>query len=134
MVMSLSPGEREALSEIEGRLTRSDPRLAAMLARWPDQRARGWPARLPGPARWRRAKEPTRILVVAVGLALVIGLSMVGILRSPAPRSPGRQQLLYGNQEPRGTLRTPAPRPPAPGQPHGSQQAPPSSYPYGTYP
>ncbi len=114
--MSLSPGEREVLSEIEGRLSRSDPRLAAMLTHWTAGRVRGWLARLPGPARWRDARDLTRVVVVAVGLALVIGLAMVSILRAPVPRVPGRQQP-YSNQGTSGTQGTPG-----------------SGYPYGAYP
>jgi|SRR6185437_12364862 len=110
-IMSLSPGEREALNEIEGQLSRSDPRLAVMLTHWTDSRVRGWPARLPGPARRRSPGELIRFLIISVGLTAVIVLAIVSILRTPAPRSPGRVQ------------------------PHGSQQAPPPSfYPYGTYP
>jgi Protein of unknown function (DUF3040) len=108
--MSLSPREREALSEIEGRLSRSDPRLAAMLSHWPDRRVREWPARLPEPARRRSPADLIRFLIISVGVTVVIVLAIVSILRTPAPRSPGR---------------VPA---------HGSQQAPPSFYPYGTYP
>jgi hypothetical protein len=107
--MSLSPGEREALNEIEGQLSRSDPRLAVMLTHWTDSRVRGWPARLPGPARRRSPAELIRFLIISVGLTAIIVLAIVSILRSPAP-SPGRLP------------------------PHGSQQTPPSFNPYGTYP
>jgi hypothetical protein len=109
--MSLSPGEREALNEIEGQLSRSDPRLAAMLSHWPDRRVRGWPSRLPEPAWWRSPADLIRFLIISVGVTVVIVLAIVSILRTPAP-----------------------PRLPARVQPHGSQQAPPSFYPYGTYP
>jgi hypothetical protein len=109
--MSLSPGEREALNEIEGQLSRSDPWLAVMLTHWPDRRVRGWTARLPGPARRRSPGELIRFLIISVGLTAVIVLAIVSILRTPAPRSPVRVQ------------------------PHGSQQIPPPSFhPYGTYP
>ena len=114
--MSLSPGEREALNQIEGQLSRSDPRLAVMLTRWPDRRARGWQARLPGPARRRSPAELIRFLIISVGLTAIIVLAIVSILRAPAPRSPGRQQP-YSSQGTRGTQGTPA-----------------SDYPYGAYP
>ena len=108
--MSLSPGEREALSQIEGRLSRSDPRLATMLTHWPDRSVRGWPARLPGPPWWRTPADLIRFLIISVGVTVVLVLAIVSILRTPGPRSPGRVPS------------------------HGSQQAPPSFYPYGTYP
>lgn len=114
--MSLSPGEREVLNEIESRLSSSDPRLAAMLTYWTAGRVRGWLARLSLPARWRAPKELTRVLIVAVGVTLVMGLAIVSILRAPAPRLPGRGQP-YSHQGSRGTQGTPA-----------------SGYPYGAYP
>lgn len=118
--MSLSPGEREVLNAIEGQLSRSDPRLAAMLDSWTAGRVRGWLARLPVPAQWRSPRELTRVLIVAVGLSLVVGLAIVSVLRAPAPRSPGRGSTPYSNQGTRGT--------------QGTQGTPASDYPYGAYP
>ncbi len=115
--MSLSPGEREVLNEIEGRLSRSDPRLAAMLTYWTAGRVRGRLARLPGPARRRGPRELARALIVAVGLGLVIALAVVSVLRAPAPRPAVRQQPYSSQAPPRGTQGTPA-----------------STYPYGAYP
>jgi hypothetical protein len=86
--MSLSPGEREALHEIEGQLRQSDPRLAAMLTYSATGRARGWLARLPS----RGRAQVTRLLVVAACLALLIGLAVAGVLTAPAARSPWRVQ------------------------------------------
>lgn len=86
--MSLAPGERQALAEIESRLRWSDPRLAAMLALW---RVKGAWTRVasmflqqrPGPG------DLMRFLVVAAGLALAIGVAIAGVLMTIPARPPG---------------------------------------------
>jgi Protein of unknown function (DUF3040) len=108
--MSLSPGEREALGEIETHLSGSDPRLAEMLTRGTTRRTRSWPARMSGPRRCPDRGELVRFLVVAIGLALVIGLAVVGVLTTHPATSPG-----------------------PPGPRHADEVVPTSDYRYGSY-
>ncbi len=89
--MSLSPAERAALGEIESRLLRSDPRLAAMLTYWTTGRVRAWLGRVPLPGR-RGPGELTRRIVVTAGLAVVIGLAVASILTAHPARSTWRGQ------------------------------------------
>ena len=87
--MALSPAEQEALGEIETHLSRSDPRLAAMLTYRTARCTRSWPARM---SVWKRrpdVSELVRFLVVAVGMALVIGLAIAGVLTTHPATSPG---------------------------------------------
>jgi hypothetical protein len=109
--MSLSPGEREALGEIETHLSGSDPRLAAMLTYGTTRRTRLRPARMSGPRRCPDPGELVRFLVVAIGLALVIGLAVAGVL-----------------------MTHPATSPESPGPHHTDEVVPTSDYRYGSYP
>jgi hypothetical protein len=85
--MSLSPREREALSEIESHLSRGDPKLAAMLSQWRVKRAR-LHAVLAAVKRRAVHGRHARLVWVATGLALVIGLAVAGAL-STHPARPG---------------------------------------------
>lgn len=110
--MSLSPSEREALGQIEDRLRKSDPRLAAVLTYWTIKSMRWPPARM-----WMRRRGPgsgelARLVVVAAALALVIGLAVVGVLTTPSAGTPGYGRRPVGNlSRPAPTRRALTPRP-----------------------
>lgn len=89
--MSLSPREREALSEIESHLSRGDPKLAAMLSQWRVKRAR-LHAVLAAVKRRALHGEHARLAWVVAGLALVIGLAVAGALTAHPARPAGRGQ------------------------------------------
>ena len=81
--MSLAPGEQQTLTEIESRLRRSDPKLAARLALFRRRALRG-----KGPAReflspWRaRPRWAIRIALLAVLLCAgaILGVHSCGAL------------------------------------------------------
>ena len=97
--MSLSPGERESLGEIETRLNRSDPRLAAMLTDGTITRTRRCSARMSLRRHWPDRGEFLRFLVIAVGLAVTVVLAVVGVLttHSAGPSGPGRPASVVGS-------------------------------------
>jgi hypothetical protein len=105
--MSLSPREREALGEIEIQLSRSDPRLAAMLGAGATRRSRWRPAR--NLLRWSRTGpgELARFLIPTVGLALVVALAVAGVLSTHPARSPGPGRHPAGAVVPTGVPRFP---------------------------
>jgi hypothetical protein len=76
--MSLAPGEQQVLAEIESRLRRSDPALAARLAVFRRHARRGR-----GPARellspWRaRPSHAIRFLVIAITIILAIVITLL---------------------------------------------------------
>ncbi len=88
--MSLTARERRALATIGRQLGRSDPVLAALLT---GSRADGGGRRLPSMSvrRWPPTGELVRLLAVATGLALVLGLAIAGVLSTHPARSLGRE-------------------------------------------
>ena len=97
--MSLSPGERESLGEIESCLSRSDPRLAAMLTYGTTACTRCCRARMSLRRRWPDPGELVRLPVVVVCLAVIIGVAIAGVLTThPAsPPRPGRPASVVGS-------------------------------------
>lgn len=74
--MDLAPGERQALAEIESRLSTSDPRLSAMLTGWTTRRiwllglsVTSWPKR-----------RLVGLAAVLTGLALIVSVATAGVL------------------------------------------------------
>ncbi len=79
--MSLAPGEQRALTEIESRLRESDPQLDAMFARFASKGPRGRGEARELLSSWRSfPTELTRIIAVAVGVALLIACAIAGAI------------------------------------------------------
>src|SRR5487761_1389981 len=87
--MSLAPKEQRALAGIEDSLSRSDPRLATMLATFTVPSSRGriprWKALPPGRSRIRRF-IPVTLATALTGLAVLGGLPCPRLESGPADR------------------------------------------------
>jgi hypothetical protein len=97
--MSLEPGERQALAEIESRLRRSDPELVAMLDLLTVRSAR-----------WRSALMFTRVhgklvksFVIGAVISLAVGMAIVGVLTTSPVGPAGRGQRPAGSATPAST-------------------------------
>ena len=96
--MSLEPGGRQALGEIESGLRRSDPGLVAMLDLLTVRSAR-----------WRSALMFTRLhgklvksFVIGAVISLAIGIAIVGVL-TMSPAQAGHGQCPAGSATPAST-------------------------------
>ena len=100
--MHLSPGERESLGELETRLSRSAPRLAAMLTYGTTTCTRRSSARMYLRSCWADRSELVRFLIVAVCLAVCVGLAVDGVLTTHPASSPGHSVGRSGPGQPAG--------------------------------
>lgn len=81
--MSLAPGERRTLAEIEGRLGESDPELATMLATFRAESTPGQTPRACMPSPEPRSGARVRIIVLAITVVLFIVCSIVAVVAAP---------------------------------------------------
>jgi Protein of unknown function (DUF3040) len=70
--MSLAPGEEAVLAEVESRLRRSDPRLAAKLALFGYRSGRGPSGEALSPWRGRRRQIARKVILFSMVIAVVV--------------------------------------------------------------